>query len=669
MAFQLSRSTSSRRKVKSCIICRETATNMRRHVYEVHLPYFWDPCCTCFTCKDHLGSQGRLRKLHLEVHTGQSHQFRNLEEYMGRVISCLKRISQEVVQSTQLSHLFQHVCDKQWYPAHDGQRVDFDYLELMLLQPFQVFWGEVGVQPHVSPPSGLVSLLHWRVMIHLLAALSPETQQMVKMWDGIEEVTGVQVPITDAHFHLDVLQKVTQLSSFRQIETSVTFGTGLLPLQVAVANYVYPSSWSQVPAVDEDTRLYFTVGLHPHMVEHTVSISYLLSFLSHPKCVGIGEVGLDYTSNCRCRDHRSRAEWEKCKSRKRQRQEDFLASLLPQLHTQDCTIIIHTNGEGADQRMMDLLREYGLINHRVHWHCFTGSPHMAMQILGELPNAKLSFSSRSMREDHMVQVIKQTPLESIVLETDSPYLDSFHQRLNTPWTIQGHAQKVAHAKNIPLEVLLLIVYHNLRELYKLPLAGGTPMPVATPPVHREYFQGPGCILSNMYVCWIQFRGCWHNSSEQAYQFQRALHINAAVAKKIRRSTGMEAKKLSKQLPLAKRVAWNEQHSIPTMKELLKEKAEQVLEFRQYLMESEGHFLLEATYDRFWGIGALEGQAATSSLTALPGKNVLGWLLVQLRNQYTKRPLQHLAALYQAHPGVPFFEGIAYVLGRTPSNRD
>ena len=173
----------------------------------------------------------------------------------------------------------------------------------------------------------------------------------------------------------------------------------------------------------------------------------------------------------------------------------------------------------------------------------------------------------------------------------------------------------------------------------------------------------------MYVCWIQFRGCWHNSSEQAYQFQWALHINAAVAKKIRRSMGMEAKKLSKQLPLAKRVAWNEQHSIPTMKELLKEKAEQVLEFRQYLMESEGRFLLEATYDRFWGIGALKGQAATSSLTALPGKNVLGWLLVQLRNQYTKRPLQHLAALYQAHPGVPFFEGIAYVLRRTPSNRD
>ena len=136
--------------------------------------------------------------------------------------------------------------------------------------------------------------------MYLVAALPKETQQALKMWDGVEAISGIQVPISDAHFHLDMIWKSTQLPSLQQIETAVTFGTELLPLQVAVTNYVYPSSWSQVSEVEEDDRLYFTIGLHPHMVEYSVSISYLLSFLSHPKCVGVGEIGLDYTSSCRC---------------------------------------------------------------------------------------------------------------------------------------------------------------------------------------------------------------------------------------------------------------------------------------------------------------------------------------------------------------------------------
>ena len=242
MASPLSHSLGSRRKAKSCVVCHESATNMRRHVHEVHLPYFWDPWSTCFACRDHLGSQARLRKLHLEVHPDQAYQFRNLHEYMGRVISCLRKISQDLVNSNQLSELLKFVCDRQLYPPYDAQRIDFGPMELRLLHPFQHLWGEVEVQPQVSPPSGVTSLLHWRILVYLVAALPKETQQALKMWDGVESVSGIQVPISDAHFHLDMLRKSTQLPSLQQIETAVTFGTELLPLQVAVTNYVYPSS-------------------------------------------------------------------------------------------------------------------------------------------------------------------------------------------------------------------------------------------------------------------------------------------------------------------------------------------------------------------------------------------------------------------------------------------
>ena len=106
-----------------------------------------------------------------------------------------------------------------------------------------------------------------------------------------------------------------------------------------------------------------------------------------------------------------------------------------------------------------------------------------------------------------------------------------------------------------------------------------------------------------------------------------------------------------------------------MKDLLKAKAEQVSEFREILTASEGRYLLEATYDPFWGIGVSKEQAAASPLADLPGRNVLGWLLMQLWNQYNSRPMHCLQTLYQAHPGVPFYEGIAFVFGEIPFNRD
>ena len=97
-------------------------------------------------------------------------------------------------------------------------------------------------------------------------------------------------PIANVHFHLYVVKMSTQLPTFQQIETAVTFGTDLLLITLPLLiTYSHP----QVYEVEEDRRLYFTVGLHPNMADHNVSISFLLEYMIHPKCVGIGEIGFD----------------------------------------------------------------------------------------------------------------------------------------------------------------------------------------------------------------------------------------------------------------------------------------------------------------------------------------------------------------------------------------
>ena len=197
--------------------------------------------------------------------------------------------------------------------------------------------------------------------------------------------------------------------------------------------------------------------------------------------------------------------------------------------------------------MIDLLCEFGLNNHRIHWHCFTGSKEITILIQNVFPHAKFSFSSRSISEESVLRAIPTISLDSIVLETDSPYLDSFKQWLNTPWTVTGNAKAVARIKNVPFEMILVMAQRNLQELYQLPksLPISPLSPVQPLIMIRDCFQGPRCLLSNMYPCQIWFKGQTYNSSEQAYQQHPALAISPSIAEKILAADGMKSKTLSK----------------------------------------------------------------------------------------------------------------------------
>ena len=115
--------------------------------------------------------------------------------------------------------------------------------------------------------------------------------------------------------------------------------------------------------------------------------------------------------------------------------------------------------------------------------------------------------------------------------------------------------------------------------------------------------------------------------------------------------------------------WNQSNSIPVMKELLEAKFNQVSSFKATLLNSESSFLMEVTHDTFWGIGMTKEEATKCSIPELPGRNVLGWLLMALHGKHSRRGVEYLHSLLQAEPGIPFYEGIKYVLGKEPNNRD
>ena len=93
----------------------------------------------------------------------------------------------------------------------------------------------------------------------------------------------------------------------------------------------------------------YTIGVHPHRIFYLnqFSVQNILKHLKNPKCVGVGEIGLDYTTKCDCKHHHNVLEQQQCTERKIQATDYYLDKLLSLIKDTDTVIVIHTRGECA----------------------------------------------------------------------------------------------------------------------------------------------------------------------------------------------------------------------------------------------------------------------------------------------------------------------------------
>ncbi|KNZ77384.1 Putative deoxyribonuclease TATDN2 [Termitomyces sp. J132] len=137
----------------------------------------------------------------------------------------------------------------------------------------------------------------------------------------------------------------------------------------------------------------------------------LLEAMNHPRCVGWGEMGLDYHYD---------------NSPRGVQQEVFIR----QLRHAVCLgkpLTIHTREADADTER--ILKAEVPVDHRIHIHCFTDSPEFAQRLLDHFPNLYIGITgvitySTNTDTSTVIQnmaVQSQGPLR-IVLETDAPYM-------------------------------------------------------------------------------------------------------------------------------------------------------------------------------------------------------------------------------------------------------
>ena len=239
-------------------------------------------------------------------------------------------------------------------------------------------------------------------------------------------VFSIQLMI-DTHCHLtdtrlgSQLQFVLGRATFAGVTKLITIGTDL------------EDDRQCVELCRAHANLRCAVGVHPSYVDKAdfAELPQLLEIQGDPSVVAIGEIGLDYSRGKANRD----------------RQIQFLQYQL-QLAT-DVTkpLVIHCREAVAD--CLGILQDFPSL--RMVFHCFTGTVDEAKQILdaGYLIGftGVITFKpSIQLRE-----VVKNTPMDQLLIETDAPYLTPEplrKQKVNEPALVTHVAAKVAELKRL-----------------------------------------------------------------------------------------------------------------------------------------------------------------------------------------------------------------------------
>ncbi len=195
--------------------------------------------------------------------------------------------------------------------------------------------------------------------------------------------------------------------------------------------------------------VFASAGVHPH--DASEGIDGIAELLAHDAIVAVGECGLDYHY-----DHSPRAV-----------QREVFAAQIELAHAHALPLIIHTREAWDDT--FELLDAAGIPDRTV-FHCFTGGPDEADAALDR--GAVLSFSGivTFKNADDLRAAVARTPLDRLMVETDSPYLspEPMRGRPNEPAYLPYVAAGVADVLRIELPTLADALWHTTHHFYALP---------------------------------------------------------------------------------------------------------------------------------------------------------------------------------------------------------
>ncbi len=207
--------------------------------------------------------------------------------------------------------------------------------------------------------------------------------------------------ITDSHCHLDFPQfdgevpALLDRAAARGVHRMVTICTKLRALGPVQA------------LAERHDPIFFAAGTHPMSVadEPMVTVDDLKAVAAHPKCVGIGESGLDYHYTAESKDA----------------QQQSLRIHIAAARETGLPLIIHARD--ADDDMARILSEENAAGaYTCVMHCFSSGAELAETALDLGFYLSMSGIAAFPKSQALRDIFAAAPVDRILVETDSPYL-------------------------------------------------------------------------------------------------------------------------------------------------------------------------------------------------------------------------------------------------------
>jgi len=268
----------------------------------------------------------------------------------------------------------------------------------------------------------------------------------------------------DTHTHLDFPQydndreRVIEQAFVSGIEAIINIGIDM------------ESSRKSIALAERYKNIYATVAFHPHNAAQLNSATFkeLEKLALHPKVVAIGEIGLDFYRNLSPEEAQIRAFREQLELAKSL---DLpLVIHIREAHKKAFEILSGFTNAVQDQRSPKLTQEN---DEGSGWkgvlHCFSGDEHDAKQSL-DLGFCLAFNGTLTYKKSRAAEVIKKLPVDSILIETDCPYLtpEPLRGKRNEPRLVRRVLEKMVEIfPSYSFEKIESITTQNAKKLFML----------------------------------------------------------------------------------------------------------------------------------------------------------------------------------------------------------
>ncbi|MEE4671153.1 TatD family hydrolase [Pseudomonas alliivorans] len=261
----------------------------------------------------------------------------------------------------------------------------------------------------------------------------------------------MSMALIDTHTHLD-------FPDFDADRTQVLDRCRSLGVQRMVVLGVYQRNWQRLWDLTlENPALHAAFGLHPvyideHRPEHLTELGdWLTRHKGHPQLCAVGEIGLDYY----------------VEGLDKARQQQVFEAQLQLAAEFDLPVLLHVRRSHAD--VIATLKRHTLKRSGV-LHAFAGSREEAREYIKLGFKLGLGGAATWPQALRMHRVIAELPLDSVVLETDSPDMAPamFPNQRNSPEHLPNICTALAALMNVSPEHLAQASTRNAHDLFGWP---------------------------------------------------------------------------------------------------------------------------------------------------------------------------------------------------------